>query len=220
MLVVIAIIGLLASLIVPAVSNAMNRASDVSCKSNLRTLQLANQMYATENRGWFVSPTSWDVDGNQGVNWHFNPDFIEYFVSDKRVLDNPEVYWNEPYPLLCPAARRLGSNRPNLISANYGINIAFHAAIGLKPWGSRSNPWRYSADMIPASKLVAFTDCLDWLAKNNYDSYTEEVWPGDGTVAYRHNGKAFAVHFDGHVASYSREQMQDPTIRSRFTLEN
>lgn len=51
MLVVIAIIALLTSLLVPAVSSALRRAKMATCMSNLRQAGLGLTQYAAENRG-------------------------------------------------------------------------------------------------------------------------------------------------------------------------
>src|SRR5690349_8092887 len=51
LLVVIGIIGVLASMLMPAVSRAKGRANDVKCISNLRQIGIALSIYADENQG-------------------------------------------------------------------------------------------------------------------------------------------------------------------------
>jgi prepilin-type N-terminal cleavage/methylation domain-containing protein len=54
LLVVIAITGILASLLLPALSRARESARTVVCLSNLRQLNLAWWMYAEDNHDWLT----------------------------------------------------------------------------------------------------------------------------------------------------------------------
>jgi len=58
LLVVIGIIALLAALLLPVLASAKASAKQSSCLGNLRQLQLAFQMYATDNRGYLAQNIS------------------------------------------------------------------------------------------------------------------------------------------------------------------
>ena len=71
LLVVVAIIALLASIMVPALSTAREAANKAICASNLHGLALANCFYAGDNEGFFV-PGAQDMTGaSPGLfRWH------------------------------------------------------------------------------------------------------------------------------------------------------
>jgi type II secretory pathway pseudopilin PulG len=73
LLVVIAIIGILAALLLPALSGAKGKARQTQCANNLRQLHLALQMYADDHDGRIPPRNS-----GAGVNWiHlFQPGFV------------------------------------------------------------------------------------------------------------------------------------------------
>jgi type II secretion system protein G len=61
LLVVIAIIGILAALILVSLGDARRKARDAQRKSHLADIQLALELYADDNSGFYVASTSTDV---------------------------------------------------------------------------------------------------------------------------------------------------------------
>jgi len=93
LLVVIAIIGLLISLLIPALGHARDQAKAVACLSNLRQLGMAMKMYAEE----YEDQVPRDADH---VNWILV--FRPYLGWSARVEDYQEleVYNCPKYPLM------------------------------------------------------------------------------------------------------------------------
>lgn len=69
LLVVIAIIAILASLLLPALAQAREKARSAACRSNLHQLALGVVMYADENSEYFPWPG--DADRNLPPDWVF-----------------------------------------------------------------------------------------------------------------------------------------------------
>lgn len=73
LLLVVACVGVLASLWLPALASAGRADNGIVCRSNLRRLMQAVQMYAGENRGIMPHP-SWGTVGGSGAgfdNWAY-----------------------------------------------------------------------------------------------------------------------------------------------------
>jgi len=60
LLVVIIIIALLAAMLLPALAKAKATAQQTNCKSNMKQLVLANESYATDNKGQYVYDSDTD----------------------------------------------------------------------------------------------------------------------------------------------------------------
>lgn len=70
LLVVVAILGLLAGLLLPALASAKERARRIGCVSNLRQLGIALQMYAHDDRLQSLSGKNDSED--QNLNWLYS----------------------------------------------------------------------------------------------------------------------------------------------------
>lgn len=75
LIVVIGIIGVLVSLLMPALVTARRHAAAAKCASNLRQIGMALQMYSTANHGWLPAWSGWHTwpvnqsDDSVGPAW-------------------------------------------------------------------------------------------------------------------------------------------------------
>ena len=118
LLVVIAIIAILASMLLPALSQARNAAKGVTCKNNLKQLGLGMGMYANDFDEKLMNPRS----TNKGI-----PRFLwfEYLSDYLNFPERPtgEILYGKPYqriPLLhCPMVTYPAGTGESI---GYGIN--------------------------------------------------------------------------------------------------
>lgn len=113
LLVVIAIIGILTSMILPAISKGKQKGEGVYCLNNGRQMMIALQLYTDDHRGLFP-PNPDDANKVPGHNWcagvagkggpaEFNPDLLK--DPDRNLLSS---YVKDIKVFHCPGDKRSG----------------------------------------------------------------------------------------------------------------
>jgi len=215
LLVVIAIIAILASMLMPALAKARGAAYSSQCKSNLRSLQQADLLYAADNSG-FTAPVQnhpvlgmW-ISASPTTSY---PSFLQYVFGKNY---NPKIK-------LCPANGRAlatGVNQtPNAVGTapingtNYGMNMNIHR----KYDGSNNYPYRRNSIIRYPGQAISFVDMGATLAEEMANPSSGFLWNFNGSNdAYRTHfnfchggtmvegawgvgGGANVAYYDGHV---------------------
>lgn len=119
LLVVIAIIAILAAILTPAVSRALERGRAVHCLSNQHQVGIALTMYASDHRGLWPAPSLRDYNGESDYMW--SKALGEYLPQRGNSVTAPQHAI-----FVCPSARYnlvSGVRKP---SSTYGATEAIY----------------------------------------------------------------------------------------------
>jgi len=216
LLVVIAIIGILAALLLTAISQAKGRALRIQCANNVHQFGIALQEFVTD-KGTY--PLAIDP-GSEAVSWEVA---LQNEIETHHI--NFSAWWGKGV-FHCPSADRPSSFPPNLGYPNYGYNA--YGLISLTDTNSLGLGGHYiwkgallpapavkESELASASEMMAIgdgfyggagviRDGVWFLARGGPEDYL-----GSTKRAYaRHQGRANVVFCDGHVES--------PTLKFLF----
>jgi prepilin-type N-terminal cleavage/methylation domain-containing protein/prepilin-type processing-associated H-X9-DG protein len=239
LLVVIAILGILTSLLLPAVARCKRKARAVEEMSTARQLMVAAQLYAQENDdsvfpGYVTEPSAKDDQGgslefpvNARYPWRLSPYLSQsfetiYCAENRRKLEDLRGLDRAGYVYAVSVFPSLGIN-----SYFIGGNEAeFPAAVANRKFG-QGTVVQKTGQIRKPSELMMFVSArsaVSGLDANGYfqvtpPQLTSRRWASDwnmdqppaqwGFVAPRHSGRAVTAMLDGHVELMNREQLQD-----------
>ena len=195
LLVVIAIIAILASMLLPALNQARERARATTCKGNLKQLGTANILYMDNNSGFLPMEK---VTGVWSDMWF--------------TMLNTEI--NAPKVFACPSnitgAVKTRMNEADTVSypISYipnGFVIGALQMVGVLNYVKISKIPQPGATLLIVDKYEKFTDLGKPLGMDAH------LTPGNAAqrAGYHHGSRCNAVWVDGHVSDSSRFELKD-----------
>jgi prepilin-type N-terminal cleavage/methylation domain-containing protein/prepilin-type processing-associated H-X9-DG protein len=229
LLVVIAIIALLLSVIVPSLRKAKESAQSIVCQNHLKTLALANAVYAARWNNWYVPVIDTTMTAKGEPTWNSNSEFRDIVgLKDRYATSN----FIMPKEYLCPADKQsndaywaqAGVTYKNYVS--YGYNLTDWGPYSKKPatWSGNIPIADWSCrlqinDIKSSGTKIMFVDAGDIWATMSGADY-KLYWDRMGQdivkyraqnmwypVYYRHKEGANIAFFDNHVEFQKKEKL-------------
>jgi prepilin-type N-terminal cleavage/methylation domain-containing protein/prepilin-type processing-associated H-X9-DG protein len=190
LLVVLAIIGVLMALLMPALSKARRAGQNLQCLSNVRQIGLATFMYAQPNRDW-IPPR--DVTTPVFKNW------ASFLVSSECLPAKTKV-------LACPVRPPFSFVDMNAIYGRYGNTIA-----SMNLSGRVAN----STSTFKPDRRIIYADSVD-LPSYNPRYYFMETTAAPSLIAaipLVHSDAANLWFLDGHTEIGTATRLKELNVR-------
>jgi len=207
MLVVIAIIGILSSMLLPSLLSAQQSALSISCLSKMRHISLGFNMYSSENNNRI--PISYDP--SNALNWH---SYIYPIICEDVKSTDGQWEMASNSQLFCPSD-----------DGKYGTKLTTYA---MNAYAGTLNWWGFSRNIklnitkirnpgtvyLVGEKESGATSGGYYITKTafiNLFSWLDDESTKQSRMALRHNMGENFIFFDGHMKYENAANVYDFT---------
>ena len=198
LLVVIAIIAILASMLLPSLSAARDKARDISCVNQLKQMGLNMAQYLDDNNEIYMAGyTGYDPNGG-GISWmRTMARYLNW--PNATAWQNWQDWGMKPNMFICPTAAL--SPQTEIYLATYNGSTGWATSYG---FNIRFDYFKYSTVKNPSLKILLSDSPGKWT--------TYKPWAGNYLPSYRHAGAFTVLLADSHVEKWRANS--EPTVNS------
>lgn len=195
LLIVIAIIAILASLLLPVLNKAREKAKEIKCTSNLKQISLLFGLYLNESNEYYPFKKNYEKPGF--------PHWLETFA-----LIYPEAGIDAGKAnsiIMCPSALVWDNASQQRYYPGYGVPswgvTCWFPNAQILSYANHNYPAKLSQIKVDFENTVLVADCMQ-AANPNYGNFTISSVPNWGFLfGGRHNGRVNILFAGGNVQS-------------------
>ena len=201
LLVVISIIAILASMLLPALSKAREKAKYIKCKNNLKQLGTNTILYVDDYNGYVIYCTNTQLTNSYGYSNNLLPKYVGYRFYSFDSAWNIVVRDDSLYR--CPSYRPEATY--NYVSYGYNISLFANGGVIYAKMNSPSQTMMFLEKDWDTTQTSSFP----WYA--NYEPVGTKNYIGT-LLGKRHNGIGNILYLDGHAGDWKQTLPSSGTI--------